>query len=84
MCICLFSFVLWPYRECSDGYGNMQILVIMCQDMISSFRYKVDEIHALLGYYTAYSGNSLPTVWDNISEQKGLLIKFLDPLRQNR
>ena len=29
--------------------------------IISDFRRKVDEICALLGYYAAYSGNSLPT-----------------------
>jgi hypothetical protein len=34
--------------------------------MISSFHHKVKEIRALLGYYTAYSGNSLPMFWDNL------------------
>jgi hypothetical protein len=35
--------------------------------MISGFSHKVDEIGPLLGYYAAYSGNSLPTFWDNLS-----------------
>jgi len=56
----------------------------MPQDMISGFHYKIDEIHALLGCYTAYSGNSLPTVQDNLTVQEGLLLKFLDPLRQDQ
>ena len=35
--------------------------------MISGFRRDVDAICALLGYYAAYSSNSLPTLRDNIS-----------------
>jgi hypothetical protein len=35
-------------------------------NVISGFRRKVDEICAPLGYYAAYSGNSLPTYHDNI------------------
>jgi hypothetical protein len=35
--------------------------------MISGFRREVDENHALLGYYVASSGNSLPTLRDNLS-----------------
>jgi hypothetical protein len=35
--------------------------------VISSFRREVYEICALLGYYAAYSGNSLPTFQDNLS-----------------
>jgi hypothetical protein len=34
--------------------------------LISGFRHDVDEICALLGYYAAYSGNSLPTFRDNL------------------
>ena len=34
--------------------------------MISGFRRKVDENYALLGYYAASSGNSLPTFRDNL------------------
>jgi hypothetical protein len=33
----------------------------------SSFHRDVDEIYALLGYYTASSGNPLPTFQDNLS-----------------
>jgi len=35
--------------------------------MISGFRRKVDEIGTLLGYYGAYSCNSVPTFRDNPS-----------------
>jgi len=34
---------------------------------VSSFHCKVDEICALLDYYAASSGNSLPTFRDNLS-----------------
>jgi hypothetical protein len=34
--------------------------------MISDFRHYVDEICALLGYYAALSGSSLPTFRDNL------------------
>jgi hypothetical protein len=34
---------------------------------ISGFRREVDDIWALLQYYAAYSGNSLPTFRDNLS-----------------
>jgi len=33
--------------------------------VISDFRRKVDELYALLGYYAAYGGDSLPTFRDN-------------------
>jgi hypothetical protein len=35
--------------------------------MISGFGHKVDETCPLLGYYAAYSGNSLTLFWDNLS-----------------
>jgi hypothetical protein len=35
--------------------------------LISGFHCAVDEICVLLGYYLAYSGNSLPTFRDNLS-----------------
>jgi len=35
--------------------------------VISSFRRQVDENCAVLGYYTACSGNFLPTFGDNLS-----------------
>ena len=34
---------------------------------ISGFRRDVNEIYALLGYYAAHTGNSVPTFRDNIS-----------------
>jgi hypothetical protein len=33
----------------------------------SGFRRNIDDICALLGYYAAYSGNSVPTFRDNLS-----------------
>jgi hypothetical protein len=35
--------------------------------VISGFRHDVDEICALLGYYIALSGSSVPTFRDNLS-----------------
>jgi hypothetical protein len=35
--------------------------------VISGFRHEVDGRYNLLGYYAAYSGNSLPTFRDNLS-----------------
>jgi hypothetical protein len=35
--------------------------------VISGFCHNVDEICALLGYYTALDGNPLLTFWDNHS-----------------
>jgi len=35
----------------------------------TGFRREVDENCALLGYYAASSGNSLPTFWENLSVQ---------------
>jgi len=35
--------------------------------VISGFRCEVGEFCTLLGYYTAYSGNSVPTFRDNLS-----------------
>jgi hypothetical protein len=34
--------------------------------VISGFRHKADEICTLVGYYAAYSSNSLPTFRDNL------------------
>jgi hypothetical protein len=34
--------------------------------VISGFHCEVDETCALLGYYTASSGNYLPAFWDNL------------------
>jgi len=41
------------------------ITVNLC--VISGFRCEVDEICALLGYYSVYGGSSLPTFRDNLS-----------------
>ena len=56
---------------------------------ISGLRREVDEICALLGYYAAYSDNSLPTFRDKLSvpssrvkkskKKTGFLFGFLDP-----
>jgi len=40
-------------------------LSLLC--MISGFYCKVEENCYLLGYYTASSGNSILTLWDNLS-----------------
>jgi len=49
--------------------------------VISGFLREEDENCALVGYYTAYSGNFLPTVRDNLSvpssKFKNLRIKLL-------
>jgi hypothetical protein len=34
--------------------------------VVSGFRRELDQICSLLRYYTAYSGNSLQTYWDNL------------------
>jgi len=48
--------------------------------IISDFRREVDEICALLGYYAAYSGNSLPTFRYNRSriQEESFFFFFLD------
>jgi len=43
----------------------MLYLNSLCPDYLLTS--KLPEICALLGYYTVYSGNSLPTFWDNLS-----------------
>jgi hypothetical protein len=54
--------------------------------VISGFRCDVDEICALLGYYTALSGSSVPTFRDNLSDPSSRAKKamkkafFLDSL----
>jgi hypothetical protein len=55
------------------GDGNMGAVCVPMNGVsrlrqscvISSFRRKIDETFALLGYYAAYSGNFLPTFRDN-------------------
>ena len=56
---------------------------------ISDFRHEVDDTCALLGYYAAYSGNSLSTFRDNLSVSSSrvrksmkktvFLLGYLDP-----
>ena len=47
----------------ADRRTDMTKLIIM----IPSLRREVDENYALLGFYAARSGNSLPTFRDNLS-----------------
>ena len=56
--------------NCFYSRGSEESVSIRGQDilhLISGFRHEVDEICAVLGYYVAYSGNSLPTFRDNVS-----------------
>ena len=48
--------------------------------MISGFLRKVNEICALLGYYTVFSGNSLPTLWSNLLVSSSRVTTFQDNL----
>jgi len=45
--------------------SSMMINYELC--LVSGFRCGVAENWALLGYYTASSGNFLKTIWDNLS-----------------
>jgi hypothetical protein len=52
--------------------------------LVSDFRRDVDEICALLGCYTASSGDSLPTFRDNVSVQSLLTFEYgTDAFSQN-
>jgi len=52
---------------------------------IAGFPYDADEICTLQGYYTEYSGGSLPTFRDyplvpsSRAKKSGFLVGFLDP-----
>jgi len=48
---------------------------VLC--LISSFQCEADENHALLGYYMAGNGNSLPTFQDNQMVLQGCLEKLV-------
>ena len=69
------------YRELGDnlkhrnGHKIRDNFRLSCE--ISGFRREADENCALLGYYTTYSGNALPTFLEKIQESK----KILDSLR---
>jgi len=43
-------------------------------------RVEVDEFYMLLGYYTEYSRNSLPTFWDNLLVPSSRSKFFLDDI----
>jgi hypothetical protein len=45
----------------------MRRIILSVARVISGFRREVQNIRAALGYYRAYSGNSLPTFRDNLS-----------------
>jgi hypothetical protein len=50
----------------------------------SGFRRDVPKICALLGYYAALGGSSLPRFRDNLSMQEEGLLEFLDSKRWDR
>jgi len=54
--------------------------------VISGYRRNVEHICALLGYHTAYSGNSLLTFRESLSVPSAGIKKsrFLDPWRWDR
>jgi hypothetical protein len=55
----------WGENMMVNSNGGWVVYVAtLC--VISGFRRNVDEICALLGYYAAQSGNSVPTFRDNI------------------
>jgi hypothetical protein len=63
-----FEVMSYKIRRHSCGFQHNYILT-QCEKLcvISGFRRKVDEICSLLGYYAAYSSNSLSTFRDNLS-----------------
>jgi hypothetical protein len=50
--------------------------------VISGIRREVDEMCAPMGYYSAYSGNSLPTLRDNVSIPSSRAYRELVPERR--
>jgi hypothetical protein len=58
-----FSLVQCLYIYAKKSHSNK--FISLC--VISGFRRETEEISALLGYYAAYSGNSLPKFRDNLS-----------------
>jgi hypothetical protein len=57
-------------------------LCFLISCMISGFHHNTDKICALLGYYAAYSANSLPMFQDNllVPTSKVKISKFARPL----
>jgi len=45
--------------------GTMDLIIIIIL-VISDLRHAVDEICALVGYYTVYGKNSMPVFWYNL------------------
>jgi len=76
--------VMFSWLQCvpSDGCGvylrhnRTQPTDTATPCVIASFRRQVDEICAPLGYYVAYSGNSLPTFLDNLPVPSSRVILF--------
>ena len=72
-CMCMFDWV--GGGDYADLQFVVPLIVRACcsiavrnkRCVVSGFRREVDEILALLGYYSAYSGNSLPTLRENLS-----------------
>lgn len=58
--------------------GNYGILIVLLSYVFGTERKKIIEICALLGCYTAYNSNSLPTFLDNLLVPSSS-VKFLDP-----
>jgi len=58
--------VVWSScLDIADAACVMFYLNSLCLDYLLTS--KLSEICTLLRYYAAYSGNSLPTFWDNLS-----------------
>jgi hypothetical protein len=65
------------------GWGGGAGSSKLRQFLISGFRREVDEKCALLGYYAASGGNSLPTFRDSLSVPSSL-VNNLDSQAQTR
>ena len=59
--------ILLTSRNLKSNAKGQWIVLGFHAHVISDFRREVDEIYALLGYYAAYSNNSLMTFRDNLS-----------------
>jgi hypothetical protein len=71
------------HRIIAQFAPSLPTAVGMC--VISGFRRDVDEICALLGYYTALNGSSVPTFRDNLSVPYSRVKNSLeDPWRWDR
>ena len=62
---------LWLHHVGTVNELDMKaFLQVSTFGVISDFRHEVDKICALLGYYAAYNGNSLPIFLANLSVPK--------------